>query len=229
MPISVPPPASLYLPVDGTLRDASYPNNFQSINQYGQSAANNEGLKPTFRYANAAYTPGISTAGTIFYMAASLSAGYVIKISRLAVSGRATANSQVDVVLGLAYQAALPTTTTNLNFNTVRAVDYPDGTSNAVAYGVNPNSVISWSAAQTIGTTQINMPAIGSNGSNLSPAVWEFGAVRGTKSPTLRNSLAQSNQYAFFTVGLAQAVPSGSVFQIEVEWTEESLTLGATY
>ena len=192
---------------EGVVRDGTYPTNTQAINNYGQCANNNEGLKPTYSAA-VSLTLGASQTGAIFSIENPAASAVTMRINHILVSGRSTAANQLDLVVNKRSSLNSGGTMTT---PTAVAHDSNDSAASGVvrAYTVAPTPGTLVGAVRTF---QVNMSAVGSGGAS-SPALWDFGWRNG------RAIVLHPGQT--LTHDLTVSAPSGTVLDFEIEWTEE--------
>lgn len=183
----------------------------QAINSYGQELANNEGRKPTYSAYINAFTPQATPHDFLTLTGSPL---VVARLLMIEVYYAATAAAAYEI--GLYFNSAPDT----------------GGTSTALtAVPHDPNdvaascAVAAYTAAPTAGTAVGLMRAgrvvggtVTGGGSGILPLLWQWTAVN-DKAPILRTA----NQQLALN-GFAAALPSGSVFEIGITWSEEGLT-----
>jgi hypothetical protein len=197
-------------PQFGQIRDGGGAPNILSINAQGQAAVDTEGRKATYSAAVSAYAP-YATAQDILAIAGS--ATRVVRVTRVEVSGRATAANQLDVqvlVRSAANSGGSQTTLATVPH------DANNGTATAsvVTYGAAPSA---GGLVGVVRSAQMNMSATGSGGAAV-PQDWDF---------TTRNvqALALRGVGQMVAVNLnGAAIPAGTALDLSIEWTEENLT-----
>jgi len=178
-----------------------------TLDKTGATKSNNEGMKATYSAATAAYAP---YAGAADILNIAGSATRTVRVTRIAVSGRATAANQLDVAVvkrASANSGGSPTALAAVSHDSL------DGAATAVvnAYGAAPTP---GTLVGTIRAVQSNVSAAGSGGA-ATPIEWDFGWVN-DKTVILRGT-AES-----ISINLGGgAVPAGTVLNLFVEWTEE--------
>jgi hypothetical protein len=196
-------------PQFGQLRDGGGAPNILAINAQGQAAVDTEGRKATYSAAISAYAP-YATAQDI--LAISGSATKVVRVTRLEVSGRATASNQLDVqvlVRSTANSGGTPTTLTPVPHDSNNGTV----TASVVTYGAAPSA---GALTGVVRSAQINMSATGSGGAAV-PQDWDF-TTRNVQALTLRGA-------QIVAVNLnGAAIPAGTALDLSIEWTEENLT-----
>jgi hypothetical protein len=208
----MPGPNALQLPdcPAGVARDALYPLNTQGINQYGQAASNNEGIKPTYRASVTGYAP-YATAQDIIMLANPGASTITMRVTRINVCGKSTAASLQDI--RLLKRSALNTggTPTSLTVGPLDSTDVA-GQGIATSYAAAPTST---GLVGEIDTFQLINALLASGGSAW-PFEWAWGAYRGTKSVVLHpgECICLNCNGATIAGGLALGV--------SFEWTEET-------
>jgi hypothetical protein len=195
---------------NNTAAYSSYPINTAQLAKCDPSGAqfsNQESLKGTYSVATVAYAP-YTSAADIAMLCGSSSA--TVRATRVALSGRSTSASQIDVSL-----IKRSTADTGGSQSSLTAVPHDSidaaATASAVTFGAAPT------AGTTVGTIraqQANLSAAGSGGATT-PFEWDFGVVI-DKSIVLRGT----GQCLALNLG-GGAVPAGTVLNIFMEWTEE--------
>lgn len=182
----------------------TYDRQRAAIGTLGIEAVSTESTKASYSVGVAAFTPAATA--TDFWQIIG-SASKVVRVLRIAISGFATSAISVDIQLVKRSTASSGGSPTGL---TVCQHDSNDAAVSAVVstFGANP----------TLGTTaniprsqKLNLGATGAAGS----IVWDF-TTRNSKAIVLRG-VAQSLNLNF----LGQAVPSGTLMDIDVEFSEE--------
>ena len=199
----------------GVARDAVYPLNTQAINNVGQSAANNEGIKPCYRSVVASYAP-YATATDIVQLLNPSGSTKTVRVTRVNICGASTAASMTRVAL--LKRSATDTGGTSTGATCV-AMDSQDPACQA--------TVLSWSVVPgalgtlvgSISSFQMLNAVITTGGSGW-PDEQNFGAYRGTKPCVLH-----AGEALCVNLGGA-AVAGGLVMDIEIEWTEETPPIG---
>ena len=186
----------------------------QGINSYGQELENCEGRKPTFRATIGAFTPQ-ATPQDFFTLTGSPLV--VVRLLALEVYYAATAAAAYEVFLN--FNSAVNTGGTSTTPTAVPADPSDPGWSTALA------TVNAYTAAPTAGTKvggirsgRVVGGTVNGGGSGISPLIWVFGQY-GDKCPILRTA---SQQFALN--GNGAALPSGSIFEVNILWSEETLT-----
>lgn len=183
----------------------------QGINQYGQELENNEGRKPTYSaYINSFAPP--ATPQDFFTLT-----GNPLVVARLLmieVFYAATAAAAFEV--GLYYNSAVNTGgTATVPVSVSHDPNDPAASCAVAAYTAAPAAgthVGLIRAARAVGGT------ITGGGSGIQPLIWTWTALN-DKAYVLRNA---SQQIAMN--GFGAALPAGSVFEVGITWSEESLT-----
>jgi hypothetical protein len=183
----------------------------QGINQYGQELENNEGRKPTYSAYVNAFTPQATPQDFLTLTGSPL---VVARLLMIEIYYAATAAAAFEV--GLYYNSAPDTggTATTLSAVSHDPID--------VAASC---AVLAYTAAPTAGTHAGLIRAgrvVGGTttggGSGILPLLWTWTAIN-DKAFVLRNA----NQQIALN-GFGAALPAGSVFEIGITWSEESLT-----
>jgi hypothetical protein len=199
---------------DSTVAYAPLPKNttqFQKVDPAGAGIANGEGRIPTFSAATVAYSPYASATDIMIITG---SATKTVRIKRVGVSGRATAANQLDVGL---YKHTVANTTGSPTTITSVAHDTTINTGSAAVTAV----VQTYGAAPVIDGTKVLFRAVQSNvsqsgsGGAATPVEWHFGDVN-DQALVLHGTAEQ----AAINLG-GGAVPSGTVLNMFVEWSEE--------
>jgi hypothetical protein len=183
----------------------------QGINQYGQELENNEGRKPTYSAYINAFTPQ-ATPQDFFTLTGSPLV--VARLLMIEIFYAATAAAAYEV--GLYYNSA-PNTAGTSTAPTSVTHDPNDvaASCTVAAYTVAPTAgthVGLVRAGRVVGGT------VTGGGSGILPLLWQWTAIN-DKAYVLRNA---SQQIALN--GFGAALPAGSVFEIGITWSEESLT-----
>jgi hypothetical protein len=182
---------------------------FQQVDPAGAAVSNGEGRIPTYSAATVAYSPYASATDVLIITG---SATKTVRVKRVAVSGRSTSASNIDVSLYKHTVTANTTgTPTNLTIVSHDSVINPSATAVVSTYG----------SAPTIGGTtglmrcqQSNLSAAGSGGA-ATPVEWHFGDVN-DQSGVLHGVTEQ------MAVNLGGgSVPTGAVLNMFIEWSEE--------
>jgi hypothetical protein len=181
------------------------------VNSYGQELSNSEGRKPTYTACINAYTPQATPHD---FLTLTGNAGVVARLLAIEVFYAATAAAAYEV--GVYYNSAADTGGTSTALTAVPH-DPTDGAASC--------SVVAYTGAPTAGTA-VGLIRAGrvvggtttGGGSGICPLLFSWTA-NNDKAPVLR----AANQQIVLN-GFATALPSGSVFEIRVTWSEESLT-----
>jgi hypothetical protein len=197
-------------PQFGQIRDGGGAPNILSINAQGQAAVDTEGRKATYSAAISAYAP-YATAQDILTISGS--ATKVVRVTRVEVSGRATAANQLDVqvlVRSVGNTGGTPTALGAVPHDSTSSA----ATASVVTYGAAPGS---GGLVGAVRAAQMNMSATGSGGAAV-PQDWDF---------TTRNvqALALRGTAQMVAINLNGAtIPAGTALDLSIEWTEENLT-----
>lgn len=181
------------------------------VNQYGQELSNSEGRKPTYRSCIVAFTPQATPQDFFTLTGSPLVVARLISIE---IYYAATAAAAYEVALN--YNSA-PDTGGTSTTPTVVPMDPSDIAASCVvnAYTVAPTAGTKVGAirgGRVVGGT------VAGGGSGILPLVWYF-SPNNDKCPILRSA---SQQLALN--GGGTALPAGSVFEVSICWSEESLT-----
>lgn len=175
-----------------------------AVGTTGVLPIDSESVKTTYSNGVIAFTPAATA--TDFWSIVG-SGSKTIRVTRLQVSGIATAAATVDVQLAKRSTANTGGTPTN---PAIVPHDKNDAAATAVitTYGANPSlgSLVGYFRGQ-----KLNLGAAGSAGT----IVWDF-TVRNTKGVLLRGT---ADSLSLNWNGAA--VPAGTSLDIDVEWTEE--------
>ncbi len=174
----------------------------------GIAVANTEGSKPTYSVGISGFTP-VATPTDFWQIIGS--ASKTVRVTRIAVSGWATAAIAVDLLLIKRTTASTGGTPTA---PTICPHDSSDGAATAVvnSFAANPGAL--GTTAGTLRAAKHNLGAAG----NAGTVAWDF-TTRNSKGIVLRG-VAQ--QLCLNWNGIA--VPAGTLLDIDVEFTEEPLT-----
>lgn len=170
--------------------------------------SNTSGIKSTYHYRVADFTP-VATATDVLVLTGS--ATKTIRVTKVTISGDATANAIFDVYLTKRTTADTGGTFTN---PTPTPSDTADGaaTGTLYLYTANPSALGTGSALEGDHILLVNATAPTAQTQRLQ-YTW---GTRNDKPPVLRG-VAQS-----LTVNLSgNAVPAGTSLYISIEWTEE--------
>lgn len=171
----------------------------------GVPSVNTEGTKATNSYATSGLTPA-ATATDIVQISGS--ASKVVRVTRISVSGLATAAATLDLLLVRRSAANTGGTSTSL---TAAQHDTNDvaPTAAVIVYTANPAGL--GASAGTVRGAKLNLGAAGSAGT----VTWDF-TVRNAKGVILRGTAQQ------LCLNLnGQTIPAGASLDIDVEATEE--------
>lgn len=170
----------------------------------GIPSINSEGTLPTYNAGVVAFTP-IATPTDIWKIAFVTN---VVRVTRISISGMATAAATVDIQLIRRSTANTGGTTTTITASKNDANDgAPSATVMYYSAGANPTTGTS---AGIVRAEKLNLGAAGAAGK----IVWDF-STRNSKGILLRTAA----QELVINWGGA-AVPAGTVLDIDVEWTE---------
>lgn len=182
----------------------------QGVNQYGQELENNEGRKPTYSAYINAFTPQATPQDFLTLTGNPL---VVARLLMVEIFYAATAAAAFE--LGLYYSSAPVTGGTSTAPTPVSHDPNDVAASCAVAaYTVAPTAgthVGLARAGRAVGGT------VTGGGSGILPLLWQWTTMN-DKAYVLRNA----NQQIALN-GFGAALPGGSVFEIGLTWSEESL------
>ncbi|MGP0093066.1 MAG: hypothetical protein ACLPKB_24455 [Xanthobacteraceae bacterium] len=195
---------------DSTVAYPALPKNttqLQKVDPTGAAISNGEGRIPTYSAATVAYAP-YASATDIFSISGS--ASKVVRLKRIAVSGRSTAASNIDVALvkrTTADSGGSPTALTAVLHDTTVN---PAASAVISTYAAAPTTT----GGVTLRAQQSNLSAAGSGGA-ATPVEWHFGDVN-DQAVVLRGTAEQ------IAVNLGGgSVPAGATLNLFVEWSEE--------
>ena len=204
---NVPGIAGLLRVVDGYLGSGSG----QGINSYGQELENNEGRKPTYSAYVNAFTPQATPQDFLVLTGSPL---VVARLLMVEVYYAATAAAAFEIG---AYYCSAPNTGGTSTALTAVSHDPIDPAASC--------SALAYTAASTAGTHtgliragRVVGGTVTGGGSGIQPLIWTWTSVN-DKAYVLRNA----NQQIALN-GFGAALPAGSVFEIGITWSEESLT-----
>jgi hypothetical protein len=171
-------------------------------------AVSTEGVLPTYRYRVTDFTPA-ATATDIFTISGS--ATKIVKITKLTISGDATANAIFDVYLTKRTTANTGGTATN---PTPTKADSADAAASAVlsVYSANPSALGTGTPMEGDHILLVNA---GTPTVQTQRLEYTWG-TRNDKVPTLRGV----NQFLAINLN-GNAVPAGTSLYVTIEWTEE--------
>ena len=176
----------------------------------GATLGNSEGRLPTFSCATVAYAPFANASDILVIIG---SATNIIRIRRIAVSGRATGASNIDVALFKRFilnTGGAPTALIPVLHDTVIN---PAPTAVVQTYGSAP-TISAGTGASIFRCQQSNLSAAGSGGAAI-PVEFDFGQMGG-QSAVLRSATES------ITINLGSVtIPTGTVLNLWLEWTEE--------
>jgi len=170
--------------------------------------ANNEGQFATYSAA-IEITSFAANATDIFRIFGS--ATKTIKVSRVQLTADATNAGIVDIYLYKRTTANVGGTPATVNGIQHDSLD-PAYTATVQTYSANPTAL---GLGQILRTDGVALPGSTTTGYPFTPLIWDFGAPRNTKMPTLRGN-AESLALNFG----GQAIPTGLGIWVDVEWTE---------
>ena len=183
----------------------------QGINQYGQELENNEGRKPTYSAYVNTFTPQAAPQDFL-----TLTGSPLIVARLLAIEIYYAATAAAAFEIGLYYNLTPDTGGTSMTLAAV-SHDPNDAAANCV--------VTAYTGAPTLGTRAGLIRAgrvVGGTttggGSGILPLIWTWTTMN-DKAYVLRTA----NQQIALN-GFGAALPGGSVFEIGITWSEESLT-----
>ncbi len=170
----------------------------------GVPSVNTEGTRQTYSVGTVAFTPP-ATATDFFQIIGSGSK--LVRVLRVQISGIATSAISVDI------QAIKRTTANTGGTVSPLTIGLHDSTNGAVTAVVNTYSVLAspLGTGATIRAKKLNLGATGAAGD----IVWDF-TTRNGQGLVLRG-VAQSLNLNWN----GAAIPSGTLLDIDVEWTEE--------
>jgi hypothetical protein len=184
---------------------SNYDQQRAAVGTVGVLAVNTEGTKKSYGAAIVGFTPA-ATATDFFQILGSGS--LVVRVTRITISGIATAAASIDIQL-------VKRTTANTGGTqvaaTMAAYDSNDAGATAVVNSYSANPSVLGTSAGNIRGAKLNLGAAGAAGS----IVWDF-TTRNAKAVVLRGA-AQSLALNWN----GAAVPSGTSVDIDIEWTEE--------
>lgn len=181
----------------------------QKVDPAGAAVSNSEGRIPTYSAGSATFSPSV-TAGDI--MAIFGSATKTVRVKRVALSGRASAASQLDVAL--IKRTTAFSSSTSAALNSVQHDTTINSTASAQIVTYSSSGSTAGFGGITLRTQQANVSAAGSGGAAV-PVEWHFGDVN-DQALVLRST---SEALALNLVG--STAPSGIVLNVWAEWTEE--------
>jgi hypothetical protein len=174
-----------------------------------------QGRRATYRACATNITP-LATPTPMFTVQGS--ATKAVAITRVAVTGRATAAGSMQLTLNRRSSAGTDHASTTRTHLTLVKAESSDGTATAVVDEIQGhNQTSAGTLVGILGARRLNLPATGSAATSGEgkPEVWEFGAARGTK-PLL---LASDSEWVTID-GEGSALPSGARIDFEIEFEE---------
>lgn len=176
-----------------------------AVGTTGIPAVNTEGTKACYSASTFGFLP-VATPTDFWQIIGS--ATKTVRVTRLAVSGFATAAISVDLLL---IKRSAASTVANLTVKTAAQHDSNDAAPTAVVNAFTENASALGATAGTVRAHKQNLGATGAAGL----IVWDF-STRNSKGIVLR-AAAQSLNLNWNGI----AVPAGTLLNIDVEWTEE--------
>ena len=184
------------------------------IREDGAAYVSGEGKRATYRAAVCAVTPIATPTAMITIQG---SATKTIAITHIAITGAATAAGSMQVSLNRRSSAGTDGSAARDHLTLV-PLESSDSAATAVVDKIKTaNQGTPGTLVGLLGARRLNLVAAGSAATSGEgkPEIWTFGAARGTK-PLILSGIAE-----FVTIdGEASTVPTGGVFDFEVEFQE---------